>query len=137
MEFVILPCKSSNNFPIQKKLIKIDWKSFSQRLEKIFSLPIIIMKPSSFPLLIKLFSKHNHHRHGVNVLGVLLIAILLFSVDNVFGIYSSKIFTIQPGVEYNVVDLEGSGFGFSTGGLAKFNFTTKQVCFDRISIFNL
>ncbi|EFC44225.1 hypothetical protein NAEGRDRAFT_79867 [Naegleria gruberi] len=48
------------------------------------------------------------------------------NVDNVFGIYSSKIFTIQPGAEYNVVDLEGSGFGFSTGGLAKFNFTTKQ-----------
>ena len=55
--------------------------------------------------------------------------IALFLGEEVNGIYTSKLYTIAKAAEYNVVDLESSGYGFLNGGSMKVNFTTKAVCF--------
>ena len=56
----------------------------------------------------------------------MMITMLMIN-DNVLCIYTSKSFSISPGTQSNVIDLESSGFGFLNGGTMKVNITTKSV----------
>ena len=96
-------------------MIKIGWKEYSLPIRSSLGNNCFFSNKSN------LFSKHNG-------MVIVLLIFMFLCVDCVFGIYTSKMLTIQPGAEYNVIDLEGSGFGFLNGGKARMNFTTRYVC---------